>query len=224
MLNLSGPPRSGKSNLAYQMGEELDPTFGPERMCLTGNDFIQQALELPPGSCLVLDEQGEGAWSTDFMKEETKLLTKFSAICGERYLIGIINSVYRKRLTSDFRDERCLWWFLIPERTTTTSNHFKAHRAIHNPYSGSVYWEPRFTGDYTPIDATTTPGWVTYEKRKHAYVQTYGEKAAPPDPVILERRTAVADLKLKLADLPKWIREAKLEDYQGRRQTYVRRK
>lgn len=218
---IGGPERSGKSTLAYELGEAIDPTFGPDRMCFDQDELVQKALRLPPGSVIVLDEPIYGAWSGDAQSRENKNLAKFWTICGERYLIGIIIHPNKKKLDANFREHRCLWWMHVFERRDLTKSTFKAHKAVRNPYTEKTYWKALFTADYGPRN---DPSFLEYQRRKSAFVARFGQTTTT------DRQGAAADLeelsriRVLLRDVPTWIQEAAPEDYQSRRRRYVRAK
>ena len=56
LFYIAGIEGGGKSTLAFQMADYLDPKFNINNIVFNGEDFINKCINAPPKSCIVFDE------------------------------------------------------------------------------------------------------------------------------------------------------------------------
>lgn len=162
VILITGPERSGgKSNTAGWLASEIDPAFDETRMCFSGSEFMEKALELPKGSVIVLDEAIEGGFSRDAMKKSNTSLAKFLIVAGERNLVTIINFPNIKFLDRYVKEHRAQYWILMEKR-----GHGRLHLRRRSDYPGvNRGWQPLGYLRNIP-DMSKRPWWGPYLDRK----------------------------------------------------------
>lgn len=82
-----GRERSGKSFWTFQQAKCIDPTFNLERICFTGEQFLDQIRHAPEGSVVVFDEAFRGFSTRAALSKMNRLLVQSMMEVGRRNLI-----------------------------------------------------------------------------------------------------------------------------------------
>lgn len=87
---IDGPERSGKSNLAQQIGAYCDPTLNLDRIVFTPEQFEKAVLTAEPGQAIIWDEAITGADAGQTVTNIWKVLKKMLVQMGQKNLVVFI--------------------------------------------------------------------------------------------------------------------------------------
>lgn len=101
-----GGEGTGKSALALEMAEYVDPEFSVDQIVFSAEEFISTATSLDPFQAIVFDEGIDALYSRNAMKKENKQLIQFLRQCRELNLFIIINMPSWREMDKSIRYNR----------------------------------------------------------------------------------------------------------------------
>lgn len=192
VIIVTGKEGIGKSTFAQWLAKQLDSGFNHEQVVFSGNEFMELAVKLRPGSVLVLDESTEGGYSRDAMTTRNKELTKFLMVSRQRNLICIILFPNIRWLDPYISEHRASHWVLVESRGAAL-----IHRSRRADYKGAKpSWIQLFRTAFPRIEGED---WDAYKDKKAAMVRGAAKtEEAPFEPDAREVQRLVLRFKVIL--------------------------
>lgn len=170
LIVCTGPERSGKSAIAFEMALYMDPDFDPEKQTVfTGESFRRRAIEMQKYKPLVLDEAIKGGFSRRAGSGANVGLAEYLTVGGERNLINFVCWPGARWLDPILREWRSTWNVNV---LTRKRDHAVAQiRQFHE--GEKVYDPPRvlFTFAYPKPRGRR---WDQYRAAKSKFVERVG--------------------------------------------------
>lgn len=220
VIQVTGPPRCGKSTLVLRLAQGVDPTLTadtlPERMAATGEEMIHLYDTLDKGQAAIYDEAIRGQQSTEFSTAESRMLVQIFNTAGVRRLTLFLLIPHRMDMNKATRDRRVEFWIKCARRP-------RGRAFVHKRADIWDYDDPRWSGlsldhewsplEWKPLDGTRL--WRVYEQEKERRL-----KVQFADSLARSRaeHAYVDDFKVR-EELEKEIRK-RLDQGQGRRQIH----
>lgn len=184
---VTGEEGFGKSLWMRKVARKLDPTFTLDRIHFEQDDYLDQASELPKGSCIILDEYrghrrlamtGDRLEFLDFLKE-----------CRGMNLHQFIGYPHVNQFEKDILNDRIRYWEDIPRRGLVDIFERKSERRFRKGPTGPepykhITW-PQIAK--FPVTVANDPLRIGYLAKKEArmrdrrarFLQAHGK--APED-------------------------------------------
>lgn len=139
---MTGEERGGKSTLAQQIAEEIEPGYPVDRIVFKIEDFERLIEELPRGSVIIFDEAGFDLFSQEWYESYQKRIIKKLTVLGERKLVIFLLLPHRMKLNSGLRERRVPFWInvnVIGDEKIRGFADFR--RSKGNEWTEDAFWE-----------------------------------------------------------------------------------
>jgi adenylate kinase family enzyme len=166
ILIIEGPPGSGKTTIGAQIGNDVDPNFCIENICIDNKEFSNRLARIEKHSEIMYDEGTLGLFSRDAMNIANRVLNK-AIMIGRAKIQGVIVICIPNFLALDTNIRENLVNGLIRIKKRGVFEFFtgKTARIIgHNKTYQNM--KPIFRGDFS----AEMPFKEEYEKKKLAGV------------------------------------------------------
>lgn len=176
VIQVTGPPRCGKSTLALRLARALDPTITHEtvsrHLAGSADETVSLYRTLQPGQAGIYDESILGLQSTEFATAESRTLTQVLNTAGVRRITLFLLIPHRMDLNKAVRDRRVETWIKC-------SRNPRGRGYVHVRADLWDYDTPRWSGlklqrEWGPLSWKTlekTRLWSAYESEKERRLQ-----------------------------------------------------
>lgn len=178
IILVTGVEGSGKSNLAYQFGKALDPTFGLHQIGFSVPDYIDICKNLPQP-----DGKGKAVQCDEFlvnkrkaMRRETVDLLDFLQECRGLNLHHIICFPHVDLLDKAVYDYRVRWHVHIPKRGVFEIK--ERHKYFGPGGTEQYYWKVVGRFIFGPNSGLE---WDAYKQAKHEHMMRSGDSEKKED-------------------------------------------
>lgn len=142
IILMTGEERGGKSTLAQQIAEEIEPGYPADRIVFKIEDFERHIEELPRGSVIIFDEAGFDLFSQEWYESYQKRIIKKLTVLGERKLVIFLLLPHRMKLNSGLRERRVPFWInvnVVGDEKIRGFADFR--RSKGNEWTEDAFWE-----------------------------------------------------------------------------------
>lgn len=167
IILMTGEERGGKSTLAQQIADEIEPGYPIDRIVFKIEDFERLIEELPRGSVIIFDEAGFDLFSQEWYESYQKRIIKKLTVLGERQLVIFLLLPHRMKLNAGLRERRVPFWInvnVVGDEKIRGFADFR--RSKGNEWTEDAFWEGMAAFRFGPISG---PRYSAYLQKKEEF-------------------------------------------------------
>ena len=217
LLTIVGRERIGKSSLALEIAQRVDPKFTVDQVVFDIPALYEQVYKLDKGQVVIIDEGATAFFAREAMNTNVKEGIKLLTVMGERNLLTILCVPSFFIVDKYIRQHRVAGLIKVTKRGRFKFWSRRQLNASHyNSKANSYAWaDPCF------VDSFGKPSgklWEDYKEMKSKYLaQRVGEWKGDNghDREWLTIREAAKELDMKYNTVVDWARKGKVESKQN---------
>lgn len=212
ILVVCGVERVGKSSLALQMAQYIDPLFTVDQVVFDVENMYKQVYSLKPGQVLILDEAANAFFSRTSMSKDQVEGVKLLTVMGERNLCVIMCIPSFFILDRYIREHRISSLIKVVARGKMKFySRKRIKQSFYNPKANAFNWANcNFVDRFNKFSG---PLWEKYKKKKAEYLSARRSDwtETNKESRYITLAEAAKKLEVKYGTLFKWHKEGKLE-------------